>query len=170
MFKRWQTILLVTLLSVTVFLMTACSGEAIAKSGDTVKVDYTGTLSDGTVFDTSIDREPLEFTLGANQVIEGFENAVIGMKVGESKTVTIPADEAYGQYRDDLIFSVDRSELPEDLEPQVGQQLQATNTDGSTTIVTIIEVGEETVTIDANYPLAGEDLTFEITLVEINPK
>ncbi len=169
MFKRWQIILLVTLLSITILYTAACSGEAITKSGDTVKVDYTGTLSDGTVFDTSIGKQPLEFTLGANQVIEGFENAVTGMKVGESKTVTIPADEAYGQHRDDLVFTVNRSELPESLEPQVGQQLTATNTDGSTTIVIIIEVGEDTVTIDANHTLVGKDLTFEITLVEIKP-
>jgi FKBP-type peptidyl-prolyl cis-trans isomerase 2 len=170
MFKRCQIILLVALLSIAILFTVACSGGVKAKSGDTVKVDYTGKLSDGTVFDSSIGKQPLEFTLGAKQVIVGFENAVIGMKVGESKTVTIPVDEAYGRYRDDLVFTVNRSELPEGLEPQVGQQLTATNTDGSTTIVTIIEVSEETVTIDANHTLAGKDLTFEITLVEINPE
>jgi peptidylprolyl isomerase len=142
----------------------------IAKSGDTVKVDYTGKLADGTVFDTSVGKQPLEFTIGSGQVIPGFDKAVTGMKVGETKTVTIPVDEAYGQRRDDLIYVVDRSRLPQDTEPQVGQQLRATGADGSSVIMTIIEVDETTVTLDANPPLAGKDLTFEIKLLEIVSK
>lgn len=119
------------------------------------------------MFDTSADREPLAFTLGQGLVILGFEQAVIGMKVGESKTVDIPVEQAYGPYRDDLILVVERDQLPEDLEPEVGQQLQMSQTDGSYIVVTITEVSETTITIDANHHLAGQNLTFEIELVEI---
>ena len=142
--------------------MTGCSGPAVAESGDTVKVHYTGKLADGTVFDTSVGSEPMEFTLGEGRLIPGFEQAVTGMQVGKSKTVTIPVDEAYGQRRDELIFEVERDELPADIEPEVGMQLPT-----SQGVVTIIEVSEATVKIDANHPLAGQDLTFDIELVEI---
>ncbi|MBM3141602.1 MAG: peptidylprolyl isomerase [Chloroflexi bacterium] len=142
-------------------------GAAQAKNGNTVQVDYTGKLADGTVFDTSVGREPLEFTLGAGQLIPGFEKAVLGMKVGEKKTVTIPADEAYGPHRDEQVVELSREELPSDLTPQVGQQLVVTQQDGRQIIVVITEVSDETVTIDANHPLAGKDLTFEIELVKI---
>jgi len=138
-----------------------------AESGDTVKVHYTGTLEDGTVFDTSVEREPLEFTLGQGQLIPGFEQAVIGMKIGDLKTINIPADQAYGPYRDDLILVIERDQLPEDLDPEVGQQLQMIQADGSSITVIIIEISETTATIDANHPLAGKDLTFEIELIEI---
>jgi len=138
-----------------------------ATNGDTVQVNYTGTLSDGTVFDTSVGREPLEFTLGAGQMIPGFEQAVPGMKVGESKTITIPAADAYGPRRDDMIIEVNREELPSGLDPNVGEQLQMTRADGGTSMVTVIKVAEKTITIDANHPLAGKDLTFEIELVKI---
>jgi peptidylprolyl isomerase len=147
-------------------MMTGCNA-AQAKNGDTVQVNYTGKLADGTVFDSSVGREPLEFTLGADQVIPGFEKAVFGMKVGEKKTVTIPVDEAYGPYRDDLVAEVPREKLPEDITPEVGQQLGVKRTDGGTSIVTIISVSDNAVTIDANHPLAGKDLTFEIELVKI---
>jgi len=138
-----------------------------AESGDTVKVHYTGTLEDGTVFDTSVEREPLEFTLGQGQLIPGFEQAVIGMKIGDLKTINIPADQAYGPYRDDLILVIERDQLPEDLDPEVGQQLQMTQADGEVVRVMISDVSEATATIDANHPLAGKDLTFEIELIEI---
>jgi peptidylprolyl isomerase len=147
-------------------MMTGCNA-AQAKNGDTVQVNYTGKLADGTVFDSSIGREPLEFTLGAGQVIPGFEKAVFGMKVGEKKTVTIPVDEAYGPHRDDLVAEVPREKLPSDLTPEVGQQLGVKRSDGGTSIVTITSVSDNTVTIDANHPLAGKDLTFEIELVKI---
>ena len=150
-----------------VMLATGCSGMVEAKSGDTVKVHYTGTLEDGTVFDTSVEREPLEFTVGQGQLIPGFEQAVIGMKVGDLKTINIPADQAYGPHRDDLILVIERSQLPEDLDPEVGQQLPMMKADGSSITVIIIELSETTVTIDANYSLAGKNLTFEIELVEI---
>ncbi|MCX6008591.1 MAG: peptidylprolyl isomerase [Chloroflexi bacterium] len=145
----------------------AWHNAAQAKNGDVVQVDYTGKLADGTVFDTSVGREPLEFTLGAGQMITGFEKAVLGMKVGEKKTVTIPADEAYGPRRDDLVGELPREKLPSGLTPEVGQQLQMTRPDGGTIIATITNVSDNTVTIDANPPLAGKDLTFEIELVKI---
>jgi FKBP-type peptidyl-prolyl cis-trans isomerase 2 len=151
-----------------VMLVTGCGGAIQqAKTGDTVKVHYTGRLQDGTVFDTSVGSEPLEFTLGQGQVIPGFEQAVIGMQVGESKTVTIPVDQAYGPYYDDMILEVNRDELPDDLEPEVGMQLQMNQGDGGIIIVTITEVSETTIKIDANHPLAGQDLTFDIELVDI---
>ncbi|MBI2860533.1 MAG: peptidylprolyl isomerase [Chloroflexi bacterium] len=141
--------------------------EAMAKSGDTVKIHYTGTLADGAIFDTSIGKEPLEFTLGEGAVIPGFEEAVTGMQVGDSKTVDIPADQAYGPRDDNLLIKVERSELPEGLEPEVGQQLQSVSPDGGIVVVTVVEVTDTTITVDANHPLAGKDLTFEIELVEI---
>ncbi|MFC1963770.1 peptidylprolyl isomerase [Chloroflexota bacterium] len=139
----------------------------MAEDGNTVKVDYTGTLDDGTVFDTSNGREPLEFTLGEGRVIPGFENAVRGMQVGESKAVTIPAGEAYGEHRAELIMEVERDRLPEGMDPQVEQQLQMRDASGQATIVIVTGVSENSITIDANHPLAGKDLTFELKLVAI---
>jgi peptidylprolyl isomerase len=139
----------------------------IIEEGDTVKVHYTGKLNDGSVFDSSKDREPLEFTLGEGQLIPGFEEAVNGMEVGDSTTVDIPTDEAYGERRDDLELEVSKAELPGDVEPEVGMQLQMKQQGSEKTIpVQITEVEEEKVTIDANHPLAGKDLTFDIEVVE----
>ncbi len=155
---------------ITLFLsliIAGCGSPALAQNGDTVKVHYTGKLQDGSVFDASAGSEPLEFTLGQGQVIFGFEQAVIGMKVGESKTVTILVDQAYGPRRDDMIFEVERGELPADIDPEIGMQLQMNQGDGGTMIVTITDVSETTIKIDANHPLAGQDLTFDIELVEI---
>ncbi len=161
--KGWTTIFGVILLAA--IPVSGCGGAKAAETGDIVKVHYTGTLNDGTVFDSSIDWDPLEFTIGQGQLITDFEQAVIGMKVGESKTVNIPATEAYGLYRDDLVFTVERSLLPDII--QVGQQLQMMQADGSILVITIISVSETTATVDANHPLAGEDLIFEIELIEI---
>jgi len=151
---------------VLVMLVTGCGGTP-AKTGDTVKVYYTGTLEDGTMFDTSREREPLEFTLGQGQLIPGFEQAVIGMKVGESKTVTIPADQAYGLYNNELISVIQRDQLPDDLDPAIGQRLQAQQPNGQTIEITVIDVSDTAITVDANHPLAGKDLTFAIELIEI---
>ncbi len=150
--------------------VTGCAGNessSVASDGDTVSVHYTGTLEDGTVFDTSREREPLEFTLGEGQLIPGFEEAVRGMRVGQVKTVAIPEEDAYGPHRDDLVTVVDRDQLPEDLELEIGQQLQAQGADGIVTVVVVTDVSETSITVDANHPLAGKDLTFEIELVEI---
>lgn len=139
----------------------------MAKTGDTVKVQYTGTLADGTQFDSSVGRDPLEFTLGEGKVIAGFDAAVTGMKVGEEKTVTIPAAEAYGEYRDDLVFTIDRTKLPESITPEVGMQLQMSQSNGTVITVTIKEITDTTLLLDANHSLAGKDLTFKLKLVEI---
>ena len=138
-----------------------------AKNGNIVQVNYTGKLADGTVFDTSVGLKPLEFTLGAGQMIPGFEKAVLGMKIGEKKTVTIPAKDAYGPRRNDLIQEIGQEKLPSGLIPKVGLQLQMKRADGGISIVTITNVSDANVTIDANHPLAGKDLTFEIELVKI---
>lgn len=138
------------------------------KDGDTVKVHYTGKLNDGSVFDSSEDREPLEFTLGQGQLIPGFEEAVNGMEQGESTTVTIPSDEAYGERRDDLELEVAKDELPDNIEPEVGMQLQMQQQEsGQAVPVKITNVEDDKVTLDANHPLAGKDLTFDIEVVEI---
>lgn len=147
----------------------AIDGAAKAKDGDTVQVNYTGKLADGTVFDSSVGRQPLEVVLGKGQVIPGFEKAILGMTVGENKTVTIPADEAYGPYHNELIFEVPRENMPTGVTPQVGQRLQGSQEDGSVMVATITKVSDNTVTLDANIPLAGKDLTFDIGLVKILP-
>ncbi|MFQ6002736.1 MAG: peptidylprolyl isomerase [Candidatus Zixiibacteriota bacterium] len=138
-----------------------------AKNGDTVKVHYTGKLEDGTVFDTSIERDPLQFTIGQGQIIPGFEQAVVGMEPGESKITKVPADKAYGPRRKEMVLVVDRNQFPVDLKPKVGQHLQSRQADGRTIRVTVTDVSESSVTLDANHPLAGKDLTFDIQLVEI---
>lgn len=138
-----------------------------AKDGDTVKVHYTGTLENGEVFDTSKEREPLEFQLGQGQLIPGFEKAVIGMTEGDSTTVDIPSDEAYGEVRDDLIINVPKDQLPDDVEPQIGMQLQVNQQNGQPIPVRITEIKDEELVLDANHPLAGKDLKFEIKLLEV---
>jgi peptidylprolyl isomerase len=142
---------------------------AAAKNGDTVAVHYTGSLADGTIFDTSREREPLTFTVGEGQVIAGFNDAVFGMNEGESVTVTvtIPAADAYGEYNEQFVISVPPSDIPEEIGVEVGMDLQLHQEDGGAIPVRVTEVTEEFVTLDANHPLAGQDLTFEIQLVSI---
>jgi len=143
------------------------SQMAQAQNGDTVKVHYTGKLDNGTVFDSSTDREPLEFKLGNDQLIPGFENAVLGMNAGESKTVKIVAAEAYGPHRQEMVLVVNRDEFPDDIDPKVGEQLRMQDPNGQEFRVRVTDTSEETVTLDGNHPLAGEDLTFDLQLVEI---
>jgi FKBP-type peptidyl-prolyl cis-trans isomerase 2 len=138
-----------------------------AKSGDTVKVHYSGRLTDGTTFDSSAGREPLEFKVGNGDVIKGFDEGVTGMAVGDKKTVHIPADEAYGQKEEERIVQFPRANFPPDMEPEVGMQLNMTNGGGQVIPVIIIGMDEENVTLDANHPLAGHDLIFDIELVDI---
>lgn len=141
---------------------------ATAQNGNTVKVHYTGKLHDGTVFDSSLKRdEPLEFTLGQGNMIAGFEKAVLGMEVGQSKVADIPANEAYGEKVDDMVIEVPKKDVPANINPEVGQQLAIKQTDGRTVPVTVAGVTEETITLDGNHPLAGKDLVFEIELVEV---
>jgi len=139
-----------------------------AKNGDTVKIHYTGKFDDGTVFDSSINGEPLEFTLGKGQVIPGFEEAVVCMGVEESKTIHVPLDKAYGPHVKEMIAVVDRGDIPLAIEPKVGAMLDVLQENGSTISVTITKISESEVTLDANHPLAGKDLNFDIELVEIN--
>jgi peptidylprolyl isomerase len=138
-----------------------------ARSGDTVQVHYTGKLVDGTTFDSSAGGEPLQFTLGEGDLIPGFEQAVLGMAPGENKTHTIPAQQAYGPHQPELLMDVERQEFPDDINPYVGQQLQMTQSNGSTVQVVVTAVNAAHVTLDANHPLAGQDLVFDITLVSI---
>ena len=138
-----------------------------AKSGDTVRIHYTGTLDDGTEFDSSVGRDPLEFALGSGQVIPGFDKAVDGMAVGDNKTVTIAPADAYGQRHEQLVQQVPRNTLPENMEPAIGMHLQSQSPDGQIINLTIVEVEEESITLDANHPLSGHALTFAIELVEI---
>jgi len=140
------------------------------QAGDTVKVHYTGRLGDGRVFDSSRERGPMEVTVGAGQVIPTFEEALTTMQPGEERTVTIPAEQAYGPRRPDLVVSVDRAEFPEHIKPTVGQELQVRQDGGETAIVKIAEVSDQQVVLDANHPLAGEDLTFDLELVEVQPR
>lgn len=156
----------VLLISVTLISITGCGPKSV-ESGDTVQVHYTVMLEDGEVVDSSLEGEPLEVTLGQNQVIPGFEQALLDMKVGDNKTVTVPADQAYGRYIDELVMVVGKDELPEGLEVEVGMQLQAVQPDGSVLLFEVTEIGEETITVDGNHPLAGHELTFNIELVEI---
>ena len=140
---------------------------AQAKDGDTIKVHYTGKLDDGSVFDTSEGRDPLEFKLGENQIISGFEKAVIGMKPGDKSTVKIPAEEAFGLHREEMVIEMKKEDFPSDVDPKVGQKFNLHHSDDQTVVVTVTEVTENTVTLDGNHPLAGKELTFDIELVEI---
>lgn len=138
-----------------------------AKQGDTVRVHYTGRLPDGTQFDSSDGREPLEFQLGSGQIIKGLEEQVEGMSVGEKDTVTIPADAAYGPHRPEGIQSVPRTQIPDGVDTTLGARLQATGGDGQTMTLTVVDASDEAVTVDANHPLAGKDLVFDVELVEV---
>lgn len=137
------------------------------KTGDTVRIHYTGTLSDGSTFDSSAGRDPLEFQVGSGQIIPGLDKAIPGMAVGEKKTVEVPADEAYGEKNPEAMQSVPRTEIPEHIPLDLGTQLQVQTPTGQTLPVTVVDVNENEVTLDANHPLAGKDLTFDIELVEI---
>lgn len=140
---------------------------ASAKTNDTVRIHYTGTLTDGTVFDSSNDREPFEFIIGQGMVIPGFENAVIGMSEGDEKTVSISAEDAYGRYQDELVAVVARSQVPTEIELDIGTILQVRSPEGGIARVVVKKITESEVTLDLNHPLAGQDLTFELKLVKI---
>ncbi|MFO7983838.1 MAG: peptidylprolyl isomerase [Desulfuromonadales bacterium] len=155
---------------------------AQAKKGDHVKINFTGKLEDGTVFDSTTkeagecdhddcgcEHGPLELTLGEEEFFERVEDALLGMQPGETKTVVVSADEAFGVYDDDMVFNVPRDEMPSHIKPEVGQQLELVGEDDQVFIVTVVEVTDENITIDANHPLTGEDLTFDLELLEIVP-
>ncbi len=136
------------------------------KNGDTVKVHYTGSLPDGTVFDSSREREPLEFVMGRKMLIPGFEAAVMGKDVGDTVTAHIPPDQGYGNADPELVFAVDRANVPAAITPEVGMRLQLSAEEGVME-VTVTEVGEDTITLDANHPLAGKTLTFAIEVLSV---
>jgi len=140
---------------------------SLVKENDTVKVHYTGKLADGQVFDSSEGKEPIEFTLGQGQLIPGFEKGLIDMKLNEKKTINIPKDEAYGDSREDLIQEVQKSELPEEIKPEVGMGLVSKSQDGREMNLVVAEVKEESIVVDGNHPLAGKDLIFDLEVVEI---
>jgi peptidylprolyl isomerase len=140
---------------------------AQVKQGDTIQVNYTGKLPDGTIFDSSVGRHPLQFTLGKGQLIAGFEKAVIGMAAGDKKTVVVPVAEAYGPRQQSAVVEVERKGFPGNFEPQIGQRLELTQEDDSTILVTVAGLTDTHITLDANHPLAGKDLTFEIELLSI---
>jgi FKBP-type peptidyl-prolyl cis-trans isomerase 2 len=137
------------------------------KKGDTVNVHYHGKLTDGTTFDSSEGRDPLQFTAGSGQVIKGFDDAVISMTPGDKKTVNIPVNEAYGERNDDMMMEYPVAEFPADMKPEIGMELQMGDNSGNIFPVVIVEVNNDTVVLDANHPLAGKDLIFEIELVSI---
>jgi len=137
------------------------------KQGDTVKIHYTAKMAGGNVFDTSRKRDPLEFKVGEGKVIKGIEEAVLGMNEGEKKTVTVPQEKAYGSHKSDMVIQIPRSRLPNDLEPSVGQLLEVHHPDGNSSVVTVTEVSDDSVTLDANHPLAGKELTFDIEIMEV---
>ncbi|AJE02253.1 FKBP-type peptidyl-prolyl cis-trans isomerase [Geobacter pickeringii] len=157
-----------------------------AKKGDKVTIDFTGTLEDGTVFDSTLEHDecetddcceddecgcgetgPMELVIGEGEFFEQIEEALVGMAPGDKKTITIPAVDAFGDYDEEKVFSVAREQVPEDIEPHVGQELELTGEDDETMVVTVVAVNDEFITLDANHPLAGEDVTYEFQLVEI---
>jgi FKBP-type peptidyl-prolyl cis-trans isomerase 2 len=140
---------------------------AQAKAGDTVRVHYEGQLSDGTIFDSSLEREPIEFILGQDTVIPGFEQAVIGMEVGESKDVSIPPEDGFGEYSEDLVVNIEKSILPPDINPELGMQLEVSSEEETPRVFTIADIAEDIITLDGNHPLAGEEIAFKIELLEI---
>ena len=140
---------------------------AQANIGDTVRIHYSGKLKDGTIFDSSDGRDPLEFKIGDNKIIPDLEASIVGMAVGDTADVEIPADKAYGPHQPNAVQSVERSMIPEGIDLTIGGQLQATGPDGQTLVLTVVKVDDATVTLDGNHPLAGEDLFFNVELVEI---
>ncbi|MEJ2235391.1 MAG: peptidylprolyl isomerase [Syntrophobacterales bacterium] len=140
---------------------------AQAKAGDKVRVHYEGKLSDGTIFDSSLEREPIEFILGQDTVIPGFEDAVIGMEAGESKDVSIPPEEGFGEYSEDLVVDIEKTILPPEINPELGMQLEVSSEEETPRVFTIADIVEDSITLDGNHPLAGKEIAFKITLLEI---
>jgi peptidylprolyl isomerase len=138
-----------------------------AKINDLVRVHYTGSLKDGTVFDSSVDRQPLEFKIGHGVIISGFENGIIGMNEGETKVISIPPQDAYGPHRDDLVGIIEKARIPDNVTPKVGMVLKIRSPEGETIKVTVADVNETGVTLDMNHPLAGKELIFELKLIEV---
>jgi FKBP-type peptidyl-prolyl cis-trans isomerase 2 len=163
--KGWFLILLGSVILIVVLAASLASGTV--RAGDTVTIHYTLTLDDGTVYDSTLGREPLTTTLGQGQFIASFEEELLGMLPGEVKTFALSPEEAFGEYRTDLIGTVERSWLPESVEPQVGKRVQTEFRDGTPVIAVIKEFDDTSITLDANHPLAGRTLTFKVQLLAI---
>jgi len=140
---------------------------AKAENGSTVKIHFTGKYEDGTVFDSSRDRDPLEFTVGDGKTIEGLEQSVVGMEAGETKDITLTPDKAFGDRDEDMVRAIERSQIPEEIDLAVGMPLQVQSPEGESYMVMVADLDEETVTLDGNHPLAGQTLSFDIELVEV---
>jgi peptidylprolyl isomerase len=140
---------------------------ALAKEGDMVKVHYTVKLGDGTIIGSTTNHEPLQFTIGEGQILPGFEQAVVGMNPGESKTIEVPADQSFGPHLDEMVVVIDRARLPGDFNPKIGEQVQFRQEDGQIATVLVTDVSGSSITIDANHPLSGKDLTFDIQFLEV---
>jgi peptidylprolyl isomerase len=140
---------------------------ATVKRGDTVRINYTGRLEDGTVFDSSGEGAPLEFVVGAGEFLRGLENGVVDMQVGETKRILIPAAEGYGPHVKERVFEWEKRRIPEEMKPEIGQQLQMFRADGEPVLVTVVGISDSSYTLDCNHPLAGKDLVFDITVEEI---
>ena len=154
-------------LAMVMWVVSGCSSERVVKDGDTVAVHYTGTLEDGTVFDSSREREPLEFVVGSGNTIPGFDNGILGMAVGDTTTLTIPPEEAYGEWTSELVMTVGKEGLPADFTATVGHQIQMQHPSGATMSAVITGLTEDSVTFDTNHPLAGKTLVFAVELMEI---
>jgi peptidylprolyl isomerase len=154
-------------IALIMLILTGCAQQQVAKEGDQVKVHYTGTLDDGTQFDSSVGGDPMQFIIGSGQVIPGFDTGITGMAVGEKKTITIAPEDAYGQPRPDLVMNVPLASFPDEITPEVGLKLTMQRPDGMPMPITIVGMEGDSVTIDANHELAGKTLTFELELVEI---
>jgi FKBP-type peptidyl-prolyl cis-trans isomerase 2 len=150
-----------------IFLITNKVFMSQVKQNDTVKVHYTGKLANGEVFDSSLEKDPMEFQVGKGQLIPGFENGIIDMKVNEKKTLVIPMEEAYGEPRKELVQEVPKDKLPEEIKPEVGMGLVSTTPDGNEIQLVVKEVKDDAIVVDGNHPLAGQELTFDIEVVEI---
>jgi peptidylprolyl isomerase len=161
----WTLLLGIALLVLAVVMLPT---QQVVREGATVTLDYILTLGDGTVYYSSVGNEPLQAILGENQLLPSFEEQVIGMRVGEIKTFTLPPEKAYGSYRPDMVGTLNRSTLADGLEPEIGKQVQTELKDGTPTLATITSFTDSTVTLDANHPLAGQTLTFQIKILKID--
>ena len=161
---------ILSLIVLIVILLSGCASQQAVKAGDQVKVEYVGTFDDGTVFDSSEKHgQPLEFQAGVGQMISGFDNAVVGMKVGEEKNIRLQPAEAYGEHDPQLVQKVSRDQMPEESEPEVGMMIAVNTPDGMQLPATITEITEEEITLDLNHPMAGKVLNFNIKVVDIVP-
>jgi len=167
--KRYFPVLVTVLLAIVLFPACSSSGGSsmTVKKGDTVQIYYTGTLLDGTVFDSNVDGDPLQFTVGSGQLIEGLEKGIVGMRVGEKKKIAVKSDEAYGPHRSELVFTLSLKDFKEGATPDVGTIVNSADEEGNPIYAVVTDISGDAVTVDANHPLAGKDLVFDIEVVKV---